>query len=319
MATATDDFWKQLDVSDPLNQVIWEESVNVQLEIAPPKSLRTANAIGAQQAMIEGRNGDVSCLPWVPDLLMSDWKSQSAILIVGSAYAPFILEYSGKKGMPIAKYTEASEQQSVKLFIDSFRESVIPAWGYYNFTKDLITDLRADGKNLDGFALFDVCRASFVCRGEVTSLGFRADKGGDNIVRRQPSVFSDYVETKKPNEWLCKRIQRSNATRILALGTIAEHALLRCFARNLDCPSIRSEPDALEWGRNNRRAGQSWAKLYADGGHQLSYWQKDGWWEIQGRIDKSMRLWQLLPITHPSRSGAVTKWIIKRLVQMRYR
>jgi len=163
-------FWRDLKLTDPLNQAIWDNSAAVQLEIGPPERLRAVNSIGAQQAMIEGapyRN--VPCLPWVPDLLTQHWKARSAILIVGSAYAGFIREYSGGKGMPIAEYVKAYRERSIKLFIDSFRNTVIPNWRYYDFTEDLIGRLEATGNDVAGFALFDVCRASFVCRSRAAS------------------------------------------------------------------------------------------------------------------------------------------------------
>jgi hypothetical protein len=90
MDVGHDRFWDDLEVADPLNQVIWDESVAAQLEIGPPEQLRAVNSIGAQQAMIEGTAySHIPCLPWVPDLLATDWKAESAILIVGSAYAGF--------------------------------------------------------------------------------------------------------------------------------------------------------------------------------------------------------------------------------------
>jgi len=154
-------FWRDLKLTDPLNQAIWDNSAAVQLEIGPPERLRAVNSIGAQQAMIEGapyRN--VPCLPWVPDLLTQHWKARSAILIVGSAYAGFIREYSGGKGMPIAEYVKAYRERSIKLFIDSFRNTVIPNWRYYDFTENLTGRLEATGNDVAGFALFDPCRAS---------------------------------------------------------------------------------------------------------------------------------------------------------------
>jgi hypothetical protein len=325
-------FWHDLELSDPLNQVIWDNSAAVQLEIGPPEQLRAVNSIGAQQAMIEGlAYSNVPCLPWVPDLLMPDWKAQSAILIVGSAYAGFIREYSGGKGMPLDEYVTAYEQRSVKLFIESFKSNVILNWGYYDFTEDLISGLRANGHDVAGFSLFDVCRVSFVCRSEAVSitsptrkLAVRRDSSGDSTVRCQPAVFSAYVESSKPNEWLWKRICASDGTRIVALGTIAEHALLRCFASNIDNNhlSIRSVPDNHEPRHVSRRSDwkskTEWALDYADNRHRLKHWQSDGWWEIRETTGESTRLWRVLPVPHPgSRGGGhVEGWMLERLVRM---
>jgi uracil-DNA glycosylase len=331
MDAGEDPLWHDLEVADSLNQVIWDESVDVQSEIGPPWHLRAVNSIGAQQAMIEGSAYPClamgsPCLPWVPDLLSKDWKARSAILIVGSAYAGFIREYSGGKGMPIAEYVKAWEGRSVKLFIDSFKKHVIANWAYYDFTRNLISGLKANGDEVAGFALFDACRASFVCRSEAPSVPrgdsvVRKDRGGDQTVRCQPAVFSRYVESSKPNEWLWKRIQGSKATRIVALGTIAEHALLRCFARNIDNNhlSIRSVPDNYEPKRirqgSDWKTKTEWALDYADDRYHLSHWQKDGWWEIRETNGESILVWRLLPVPHPSR-GNVNEWMFKRLARM---
>jgi hypothetical protein len=140
---SVDHFWHDLEGADPLNQVIWDESVAVQLQIGPPDQLRAVNSIGAQQAMIEGAAySHIPCLPWVPDLLVTDWKAASAILVVGSAYAGFIREYSGGNGMPLAEYARAYDKGSVKLFIDSFKNNVIANWAYYDFIRDLIKKVK---------------------------------------------------------------------------------------------------------------------------------------------------------------------------------
>jgi len=36
-------FWHDLELADPLNQVIWDNSAAVQLEIGPPEQLRAVN------------------------------------------------------------------------------------------------------------------------------------------------------------------------------------------------------------------------------------------------------------------------------------
>jgi hypothetical protein len=127
-----------------------------------------------------------------------------------------------------------------------------------------------------------------------------------------------------PNEWLWERIRGSDATRIVALGTIAEHALLRCFARNIanEHLSIRSVPENHEPRRVSRRPEwkrkTEWALDYADARHRLSDWRREGWWEIREKNGKEPRLWRLLPVRHPGSRGVgrVEEWTIERLARM---
>ena len=91
-------------IPDDVNEEIWSESSSVQESVQPLCDLRKLNAIGAQQGMIDPdpeSDPPATCetlLPWVPDLLGKNWRAEDSILIVGSAYAGFIKEYSGNVG-----------------------------------------------------------------------------------------------------------------------------------------------------------------------------------------------------------------------------
>src|SRR5271169_4861651 len=73
-----------------LNEEIWSRSVAVQRLIQSPEETCKEGTFGAQQAMVNGQ----AVLPWPPDLLGSDWSKPGSWLIIGSAYAGFIREFS---------------------------------------------------------------------------------------------------------------------------------------------------------------------------------------------------------------------------------
>jgi hypothetical protein len=85
---------------DVVNDAIWQHSIAAQSSIQNPKRLVGEGCIGAQQAMMcAGVTPSISAasiLPWVPDLLGKHWKSTDAVFVVGSAYAGFIREFSGR-------------------------------------------------------------------------------------------------------------------------------------------------------------------------------------------------------------------------------
>lgn len=55
-----------------------------------------------------------------------------------------------------------------------------------------------------GFAVFDLCRVSFVRRGAGQET--RVDESGDRVVRDGAAVYEQYVESPKPSEWLWRRL-----------------------------------------------------------------------------------------------------------------
>jgi hypothetical protein len=103
-------FWspQYLDSIDPENEEIWIDSPAEQARIQRPGSLTKEGDVGAQQIMVNGREVPLS---WVPDLLGLEWKRSESVMIVGSAYAPFIGGIS-RRGctLPLAKYVVLPDQ-----------------------------------------------------------------------------------------------------------------------------------------------------------------------------------------------------------------
>jgi hypothetical protein len=98
-------------------------------------------------------------------------------------------------------------------------------------------------------------------------------KGGDGIVRRHCKLFEQYVEHPQNQSWLWDRLTDTEANRIVALGTIAEHGLLRLFAR-------RGLEVRIQGVQPNLSAcpGGSWVKRYAAQARTLSWWTQSGAW-----------------------------------------
>jgi uracil-DNA glycosylase len=123
-----------------------------------------------------------------------------------------------------------------------------------------------------------------------------------NGVSRQPSkgrapVFCKYVEHQTVASWTWRRIAESRAERIIALGHIAEHGLLRLLSRH----GARISFNGRQWyqdGQSEDLSTGEWVDRYADEQKTLGYWLTPGrWWTVftQGR---NLRL---LPVYHPAR------------------
>ncbi|MEJ7710699.1 MAG: hypothetical protein WKF84_12735 [Pyrinomonadaceae bacterium] len=142
------------------------------------------------------------------------------MLVVGSAYGSFI-GGDGRRGEIAADlYASGTFEEFGKVFF----EKVIRLRRYYIEVSKLASEV-IDSCRL--VALFDLCRVAFVRRAS------GCDIGGDGVVNCAPELFTQYVESAKSNEWLWRRVIGSEANTILALGTVAEHGVLRLFAHNL--------------------------------------------------------------------------------------
>lgn len=210
-------FWslENLDLDDPLNVEIWDRSTGEQEQIQPYRSDWQIGDVGAQQAMRFPYR-----LPWVPDPVGRDWRSHDAMLIVGSVYGPFIGGDGRKHEILPFEYAVESCAKFGRVFF----EKVIRHREFYTRVGELAESVVGSCRSV---AVFELCRVAFVRRAE------GCDKGDDGVAVANPELFTRYVESPKQNDWLWRRVVGSEASTILALGTIAEHGLLRLFTRNL--------------------------------------------------------------------------------------
>ena len=284
-------------LNDPLNAEVWVQSPHLQHHIQPPEVLAAVGSIGPQQAMLEDHpdlgigRGDV--LPWVPDLVGKEWKSPEAVFVYGAAYAGFIREYSTRHAsMPIAEYREAAKLGTlgVGLFQNGFLRRVVePDNDYYGRIAIL---LEAVGIASEKLVLSDLCPLSLVKR--FVKGGRRADDSRQPTGERA-AAFQQYVEHPFVRGWTARRIKDSQSCRIVALGWLAEHGLLRLLhslGAEIGC-------QGESWNPTPNPVAQPWAWVnnYAQEGRRLWFWlNRRTWWTVS----MMGREWRLLPIYHPA-------------------
>jgi hypothetical protein len=291
----TINFWNPVhfNFTDALNEDIWNLSPEVQHEVHPIDSLMQPGVIGAQQAMLDGdilaKRGP---LPWVPDLVGQDWQNESGIVIVGSAYAGFIREYSTRVDtMPLNQYLAAT---SVKDFQELFLRYVVREdHRYYVPIQNLCSDLCCASR----LSLLDLCRASLVKRGLRDGKHF--DSSSSRIFKEDPAVFAKYVEAEQSAEWLWRRFVEGQAKCVLALGFTSEHGLLRLFAQR----GMTVTQGKFSFCVKPCAKG-AWANKYANSGRTLGFWLRNKtWWNVRGQVNGVKRVWYVLPIYHPAQHG----------------
>ena len=282
-------FWKQsfLDLDDELNAEIWVQSPAEQDRIQPYREHWDLDAIGAQQAM-----RSPSRLPWVPDLVGTQWRSSDAIVVVGSAYGPFISGDRRQHELSPADYL----QDTAGAFQKHFLGQVVGTREYYRRIATLASHVVADAQHL---VLTDLCRVAFVRRGQT------ADGGGDGVANCAKSLFHEYVEGPCARDWSWRRLIASQATVVVALGTIAEHGLLRLFHHQLSEPRIVDSVDpSLTWKPRRSRTPHAWPGQYASDRRKLKHRKAapiPPWWEISGRLPSGgLRRWRLVVVPHPT-------------------
>ena len=195
--------------------------------------------------------------------------------------------------MPLSVYRAASRWQS---FQADFCETVMTRdRNYYGPLSSIIRSStgRNDARQV---VLLDLCRASFVRRG--SNGPPRRDESGDGVVLAAPSVYDIYVEANKA--WTWRRLMQGNERRVVALGTIAEHGLLRLF-QGVGC-EVTHSITGLDCQLKHYPEGR-WVRRYAQVGCVLGQWlEQRAWWNV--RHEPSGREWRVLPVAHPSRSQA---------------
>lgn len=235
-------------------------------------------------------------LRWVPDQVGHDWRRRNAVIIFGSAYGPFI----GGDGRPHEIDPIDYDCDSSSEMITKFFRRVISCRRYYNEIAKLASEVIPSCRLL---ALVDLCRVAFVLRDAAR------DIGGDAVVNSAPELFTRYVESEPATSWLWRRIIESEASALVALGTIAEHGLLRLFARHLPNVSIRDSQNAVI--RFDANAGDSqWPGRYAHQQRKLRHRQiakVPPYWKIEGKMpDGSCRTWRVAVVPHPTGARRTT-------------
>ena len=302
----------QLVADDPVNRSIWTQSVELQRKIVEHQTLPLR--VGAQQAMPKVCDEKLFSaqdpLPWVPDLVGSRFGSDPrSVLVVASSYNGFIEGYSRRDAvMPLADYVNAKndDRHGVEQFCRAFVEHVVDrdADYYQPILRDL---LPAAGCDPDCCCLTDLCKASFVQRGNGPDKGNRGDKGDDSVVRKHWPQWIPYVagladgecDTPLPYQWLWQRMQQCRV--VVALGTIAEYGILKIFQRMAREPRTWSWKDCTIMPDHPTMTADvsDWEYGYACSRRKLGDWlNNEDWWVLRdsGREPR----WFLLPVYHPA-------------------
>jgi hypothetical protein len=198
---------QSLDLRDDLNEKIWSGS-------------RSRGASLRRLFPLAGGLQDMgsSPLPWVPDIVGSDWKARADVLVVGSAYSPFFDGAARTATMPRRLYAEA---ESAAQFIRGFLSYVVaPDHAYYGKLGRLLTGVTS----LENTVLTDLARVSFV--------SLKPDgrfEAGDGAVNRSRAAFDAYVRSGE--DWTWRRIQQCPRGGIVTLGSLATTELLGLLVR----------------------------------------------------------------------------------------
>lgn len=287
----TTNFWDSnyFDFADALNEEIWLLSPEVQQQVQSLDVLKRPGVIGAQQAMLDSSLSAMrGPLPWVPDLVGKESQEETGIIIVGSAYAGFIHEYSTRHAkMPLSAYLTASSVQDFQRFF--LRDVVLDDPSYYMPIQHLCSDLG----NASRLSLVDLCRASLVKRDVGDS---KRSDSTRNIFKEDPATFEKYVENEQAAEWLWRRFVGGKAKCVIALGSTAEHGLLRLFTNR---EMTITQDEALFHPKHLVQGG--WVIRYADPKKNLKFWlDHKTWWTVRGQVNGMERVWHVLPIYHPA-------------------
>lgn len=256
-------------LDDEINAEIWSDSIAVQARVRAQNTPDRAD-------VLQGRMG----LPWVPDIVGPGWREPGSVMVVGSAYSPFIAESAGRRRtMPSAVYRRAT---SPGAFVSEFLTRVVDDDGdYYDPLGNL---LRGAGVVGTQAILTDVVRACLVDADGV---------GGDDAVNADPVLYMALARAGWG--WTWRRLCESGSFSIVVLGSIAEHAMLKLLHGQGATAVVRGHP-AKTYRHSERRVGG-----YARAGCDLAFWRDHrAWWDVECRVEGRVRRWRLLPVVHPS-------------------
>ncbi|SRR6266542_761293 len=216
-------FWSvhHLDLEDEVNKDIWARSAVLQADVRARHGSAAADVV---QARVGG-------LPWVPDLVGRRWRDTGAVHVIGSAYSPFIDGSSARgRAMGLDLYRRSlTPAEFQRVFV---RDVVVGDARYYEPLANLICGGVGDAER---FNLTDLVRACFI-----TADG---GVGGDGAVAADPELFMEYARAGW--SWTWRRFVESEATAIVALGTVAEHGLLKLLREQGSICACRGGPKSV--------------------------------------------------------------------------
>ncbi len=260
-----------LDLGDLINAEIWAGSATLQARISDRYPSSKADIL---QAVLPA--GPV---PWVPDLAGHDWRLPGSILVVGSAYAPFIHGYGSRpRAMSEHAYRSAS---SARAFQQAFLQDVVQNDApYYDPLARLLIGLVGSPRRA---VVLDLVRGAFV----------KLDRfeGGDSAIAAAPELFTAYARAGW--RWTWKRMIESESTDVLVLGQRAERGFLMMLAE---------QGAVVRVAGNEERPNDGPDIMLVASTRGIGQWLDDGlWWEAVARVDGRERRWRVLPIVHPAR------------------
>ncbi|HML18449.1 MAG TPA: hypothetical protein VK419_15575 [Bryobacteraceae bacterium] len=295
-------FWNDADLAfqreleDSINDEIWSQSVKIHEKKGFTRTELAACGYGAQQAMLPA---DASVLPWVPDVLGSEWDHPQAVHIVGIAYAGFIKEIS-ERCFPLEEYVKASKG-GWRDFARTYLSLVIR--GDQAYYEPLCPVLEYFGSK-SRFCLFDLCRASLVKR-EVNRPRDKPISPSKADQLSQQCVAS-YCEHCQSQRWTFDRLRgglsreaKSPTRAVIALGLTAEHGLLKLFLKSKQYVWDSSEKRKPWLDQSKNSASPLWTVHYARSGSTLGKrLQSPTWWCVGPSLHEAR--WHVIPIYHPS-------------------
>jgi len=290
------DFAFQHGIEDSINEEIWSQSAKVHQEAGFRPAELGAGRYGAQQAMLDpkilGPSAEDVVLPWVPDVLGSEWNHEGAIHVVGLAYAGFIRGISQRR-FPLDDYLGASKGHWHR-FAELFLNHVID--GDSAYYEPLAPILEAFGGR-SRFFLFDLSRASLVKRGVGTTARFDKPLSPSSKDADSQQCVASYCERAESERWTWDRLRRSRAPLIIVLGTAAEHGLLKLFSRKGQ--SVWDFASNAVWKEGNGSASPRWTVNYAGSLKLGERLESPTWWCVGSDAERAR--WHVVPIYHPSR------------------
>ncbi len=222
MSLSSPENWKDKDC---VNDDIWSRSPAIQRVLAAQFPVGAPGSVGGQQAMFLPDEPDVrgtatNPLPWVPDLVGKNSDGPDAVMIIGSAYAPFVEGYS-ERHLPLEDYRMQAALPNWIDFQHLFLGAVVLGDASYYEKIDQVF-----GENFDWrrAIVTDWCRASFVRHGDDDEQAVgRADGFGDGICGDEGAgVFFSYVG--KNIDWHTRRLAAFGG-KIVLLGNLSHSCL----------------------------------------------------------------------------------------------